>query len=50
MRPFHNLPDVLMTPHASGWTGGMLNARVMLIPANIRRVAQSEMPLNLVAP
>ena len=23
-RPFHELPNVLMTPHVSGWTDGML--------------------------
>ena len=26
-RPFHELPNVLMTPHVSGWTDGMLDAR-----------------------
>src|SRR5262249_4739446 len=26
-RPFHELPNVLMTPHVSGWTDGMLEAR-----------------------
>jgi len=25
-RPFHELPNVLMTPHVSGWTDGMLDA------------------------
>jgi phosphoglycerate dehydrogenase-like enzyme len=37
-----------MTPHVSGWTDGMLDARVKLIAENIRRIAQSETPLNLV--
>ena len=36
-RPFHELPNVLMTPHVSGWTDGMLDARAKLIAENIRR-------------
>jgi phosphoglycerate dehydrogenase-like enzyme len=49
-RPFHELPNVLMTPHVSGWTDGMLDARAKLIAENIRRVAVGETPLNLVEP
>ena len=49
MRPFHELPNVLMTPHVSGWTAGMLKARAKLIAENIRRVAHGETPLNVVA-
>jgi phosphoglycerate dehydrogenase-like enzyme len=45
---FHELPNVLMTPHVSGWTEGMLDARASLIAENIRRVAEGEPPLNLV--
>jgi len=48
-RPFHELPNVLMTPHVSGWTDGMLDARAKLIAENIRRVAAHETPLNLIA-
>ena len=48
-RPFHELPNVLMTPHVSGWTEGMLDARAKLIAENIRRIAAREMPLNLIA-
>ena len=40
---------LLMTPHVSGWTDGMLEARAKLIAENIRRVARGETPLNLVA-
>ncbi len=47
-RPFHELPNVLMTPHVAGWTDGMLVARARLIAENIRRVATHETPLNLV--
>jgi phosphoglycerate dehydrogenase-like enzyme len=39
-----------MTPHVSGWTDGMLDARAKLIAANIRRVAIGQTPLNLVEP
>ena len=49
-RPFNDLPNVLMTPHVSGWTEAMLDARAKLIAENIRRVAHRETPLNLVAP
>ncbi|HEY3065775.1 MAG TPA: 2-hydroxyacid dehydrogenase [Methylomirabilota bacterium] len=48
-RPFHELPNVLMTPHASGWTEGMLEARARLIAENIRRTARGEPPLNSIA-
>jgi phosphoglycerate dehydrogenase-like enzyme len=47
-RPFHELSNVLMTPHVSGWTDGMLEVRAKLIAENIRRVAHGETPLNLV--
>jgi phosphoglycerate dehydrogenase-like enzyme len=49
-RPFHELPNVLMTPHVSGWTDGMLDARAKLTAENIRRIACQETPLNLLAP
>jgi phosphoglycerate dehydrogenase-like enzyme len=46
--PFHELPNVLMTPHVSGWTAGMLQARARLIAENIHRTARGEPPLNLI--
>ena len=48
-QPFHELPNVLMTPHVSGWTDGMLAARAQLIAENIRRIAEGVPPANLVA-
>jgi phosphoglycerate dehydrogenase-like enzyme len=48
-RPFHELPNVLMTPHVSGWTDGMLEARATLIAENILRTARGERPENMVA-
>jgi phosphoglycerate dehydrogenase-like enzyme len=47
---FHQLGNVLMTPHVSGWTEGMLQARVELIARNIERVARGEPPLNAIDP
>ena len=47
-RPFHELPNVLMTPDVSGWTEGMLDARARLIAENIRCVGQGKPLLNLV--
>ncbi|HLF47824.1 MAG TPA: 2-hydroxyacid dehydrogenase [Methylomirabilota bacterium] len=47
-QPFHELPNVLMTPHLSGWTEGMLEARATLIAENIHRTARGEPPLNLI--
>lgn len=47
-RPFHELDNVLMTPHVSGWTVGMLEARAQLIAENIQRTARGEPPLNLI--
>jgi phosphoglycerate dehydrogenase-like enzyme len=46
--PFEELPTVLMTPHVSGWTEGMLETRAQIIAENIHRVARSESPLYLV--
>jgi phosphoglycerate dehydrogenase-like enzyme len=45
---FQELPNVLMTPHVSGWTEGMLEARAQCIAANIRRAARGEPPLHLI--
>ena len=44
--PFQDLNNVLMTPHVSGWTEGMLDARASLIAENIARTARGEAPLN----
>ena len=45
-QPFHELPNVLMTPHVSGWTVGMIEARARLIAENIARITRGEAPLN----
>lgn len=49
-QPFHTLGNVIMTPHISGWTEGMLNARATLIANNIERTARGEPPLNEIPP
>src|SRR5262249_22291819 len=47
-RQFHELPNVLMTPHVSGWTDGMLEARAALIALNIERTTRGEPHENVV--
>jgi phosphoglycerate dehydrogenase-like enzyme len=47
-QPFHDLSNVIMTPHISGWTEGMLDARANVIAENIERTARGEPPLNAV--
>jgi phosphoglycerate dehydrogenase-like enzyme len=49
-QPFHELPNVILTPHVSGWTDGMLKARAQIIADNIARTARDEAPLNAISP
>ena len=49
-QPFHELANVIMTPHVSGWTEGMLDARARLIATNIERTIRGEPPLNAINP
>lgn len=49
-RPFHELDNVLMTPHASGWTEGMLAARGAVIAENIARMQRGEPLLHAIDP
>jgi len=49
-QPFHELANVILTPHVSGWTEGMLEARAKVIAANIERTARGERPLNEIDP
>jgi phosphoglycerate dehydrogenase-like enzyme len=48
-RPFQDLPNVLMTPHVSGWTAATLDGRAALVADNIARTSRGEAPLNLIA-
>jgi phosphoglycerate dehydrogenase-like enzyme len=49
-QPFHELDNVIMTPHVSGWTEGMIEARAAVIAGNIERTALGERPLNEIDP
>ena len=49
-QPFHELANVILTPHVSGWTEGMLEARAKLIAGNIERTARGERPANEIDP
>lgn len=48
-QPFHLLDNVILTPHVSGWTDGMLEARAQVIAGNIGRVARGEALVNLIS-
>jgi len=46
--PFHTLPNVLMTPHMSGWTSGTIRRRQQTMAENIRRRLEGRPCLNIV--
>jgi phosphoglycerate dehydrogenase-like enzyme len=46
--PFHELPNVIMTPHNSGWTDGMIRRRWDEIVDNIGRFSRDESLINVV--
>jgi len=46
--PFHELPNVIATPHNSGWTSGMVERRWNEIADNINRFARGDSLINLV--
>lgn len=48
IQPFHELENVIMTPHISGWTEGMIEARAQLVADNIARIGRGEPPLNAI--
>jgi len=45
---FHALPNVIVTPHNSGWTGGMVRRRWDEIADNLGRFARGDSLINLV--
>jgi phosphoglycerate dehydrogenase-like enzyme len=47
--PFGELDNIIMTPHVSGWTEGMLATRAHVIAENIARAARGERPVNVIA-
>lgn len=46
--PFHELPNVVMTPHMSGWTSGTIRRRQKTIADNIGRRADGRPCVNVV--
>lgn len=46
--PFHKLPNVVMTPHVSGWMLGTRQKRLQLVAENIDRLAEGRPLLNVV--
>jgi phosphoglycerate dehydrogenase-like enzyme len=46
--PFRELANVTMTPHASGWTDGLLPRRCRAIAENLNRLARDEPLINVV--
>jgi len=47
--PFHELPNVIVTPHNSGWTTGMVRRRWDEIAANLNSFVRGEPLINIVA-
>ena len=46
--PFRELENIIMTPHASGWTEGLRPRRSKIIAANLDRLARGEPLVNVV--
>ncbi len=46
--PFHQLQNLIMTPHVSGWMRGTRDQRLRLVAANINRLASGQSLLNVV--
>ena len=46
--PFHELPNVIMTPHCSGWTEGMVARRWAEVAGNLGRFVRGEPLQNVV--
>jgi len=48
--PFHALPNIVMTPHMSGWTSGTIRRRQATMAANIKRLVNGQPVQNVVRP
>lgn len=48
--PIHTLDNVIMSPHASGWSEGLQDRRWRVITDNLNRLASGEPLLNQVTP
>jgi len=49
-QPFHELDNVIMTPHSSGWSAGILPRRCRAIAQNLDRLALGRPLRNVVRP
>ncbi len=47
--PFHEMPNVIVTPHNSGWTMGMVRRRWDEVAENLNRFVRGDRLINLVA-
>ncbi|NBT57115.1 MAG: phosphoglycerate dehydrogenase, partial [Betaproteobacteria bacterium] len=47
---FASLPNLVMTPHMSGWTSGTVSRRQATLAENIARLADGRALLNVVRP
>jgi phosphoglycerate dehydrogenase-like enzyme len=48
--PFHELDNVIITPHVAGWTDGTVRYRWAAIADNLRRLHAGQPLLNVVRP
>lgn len=48
--PFHDLDNVVMTPHLSGWTDGLMPRRFAVIGDNIERLMDGRPLVHQVHP
>ncbi len=48
--PFHELENVVMTPHCSGWTEGLMERRFTVIADNLERLVAGQPLVNQVHP
>lgn len=48
-RPFHELSNITMTPHMSGWTHGTIERRKITMAENINLISQGQKPANRIA-
>lgn len=46
--PFHELPQVIATPHMAGWTCAMVERRIARMVENLARLARGEAPERVV--
>ena len=46
--PFHELDNITMTPHMSGWSDGTVNRRRGIMAENVNRLARGEALANVV--